>query len=132
MVSAVSGVAGSPGTSGALSRASLTSDQFLKILVTELTSQDPLEPMDNSEFVQQLVGLQSLEQTAALTDSLKSFESYLQMSSASALIGKTVKGLGPDGTPVSGVVSRVLMEGGQVSVMVGSSRLPVSSVTEIR
>jgi flagellar basal-body rod modification protein FlgD len=131
MVNAVSAAVGGSGTSGALARARLTSDDFMKILVTELTHQDPLEPMRNSEFVQQLVGLQSLEQTAALTDGLKSFESFLQMSSASGLIGKTVKGAAADGTPVEGVVSRVLMEEGQVSVLVGATRVPVSSLTEI-
>jgi flagellar basal-body rod modification protein FlgD len=132
MTGALAGVAGAASGVGATARATMSRDQFLKILVTELTSQNPLEPLDNNEFVQQLVGLQTMEQTAALTDSLRGFESFLQMSSAGSLIGKVVKGQAADGQPVVGTVSRVLMEGGQVSVMVGATRLPVSSVTEIR
>jgi flagellar basal-body rod modification protein FlgD len=132
MISALAGPGAGAGVATAAGRASLSRDEFLKILVTELTSQDPLEPMDNSEFVQQLVGLQTLEQTAALTDGLRSFESFMQMSSASSMIGRTVRGRLPSGAAVEGVVSSVSLEGGQVNLTVGQYRLPLGSITEIR
>ena len=109
----------------------MTREQFLKILVTELSNQNPMDPMDNGEFMQQLVGLQSLEQTAALTDSLKSFEQFMQMSSAGNLIGHTIKGLTTGGEQVEGVVTSVVMEGSQVNLMVDGQRVPVTSVVEI-
>ena len=93
MVDAIGGMNIGSVVSTAGNRASVTRDQFLQILVTELTTQNPMDPLDNGEFMQQLVGLQSLEQTAALTDSLKSFERFIQMSTASNLIGQTIKGL---------------------------------------
>ena len=117
---------------GASGRASMSRDQFLKILVAELTTQDPLEPLDNSEFMQQLVGMQSLEQSAALTDSLKSFQSFMEMSAGSGMIGKTVKGLTASGGTVEGVVSRVTMEAGNVNLVVGSQKLSIASITEIK
>ena len=136
MVAGVAGVTGATSAAGsspvtASGRASITREQFLKILTSELTSQDPLEPLKNSDFVQQLVGLQSLEQSATLTDSLASFEKFMQMSSGSAMIGKSVKGLAANGQEVSGVVSKVVLENGNVSLMVGTQKLPVNSVTEI-
>jgi len=133
MVAPVTGTttAGSTAATTASARASITRDQFMKILTSELTSQDPLEPLSNNDFVQQLVGLQSLEQSASLTDSLKSFQSFMQMSSGGALIGKTVKGIAPDGATIQGVVSSVVLENGAASLVVGSQKLPVGSVTEI-
>jgi flagellar basal-body rod modification protein FlgD len=132
MVAPVTGAQGSAGGFvKATQRASVTRDEFLKILVAELTSQDPLNPLDNGQFVQQLVSLQSLEQTAVLTDSLRTFERFLQMTSGSSLIGKKVKGLTPAGDKVEGVVSRVVLEDEKVNLVVGAQKLSVNSVTEI-
>lgn len=112
-------------------RAELNQEQFLEILVKELTTQNPLEPMDNSQFLQQLVGLQTLEQTSALTDALKTFERFMQMNSAAGLIGKGVKGVDGEGAAVTGVVSKVVMDGGKVLLQIGSHRVPVHGVQEI-
>ena len=131
MVDAIGGAELGSVVSTAGNRASVSRDQFLQILVAELTNQDPMDPLDNGEFMQQLVGLQSLEQTAALTDSLKSFERFIQMSSASALIGHTIKGITVEGEQVEGTVSRVVMEGSQVNLVVDGHRVPVTSVVEI-
>ncbi|HLF93247.1 MAG TPA: flagellar hook capping FlgD N-terminal domain-containing protein [Planctomycetota bacterium] len=131
MVAGVSSATAAGGIPSASSRASISRDQFLKILVSELTSQDPLEPMNNNDFIQQLVGLQSLEQTANLTDSLSSFERFMQMSSGSTMIGKSVKGLAANGEQVQGVVTKVVLENGTVNVVVGSRKVPVDSITEI-
>ncbi len=81
---------------------------------------------------QQIAALQNLEQTAALTDGLNSFQRFLQMASGSALIGRTVKGTTADGEAVEGVVTRVTLENGQVIVVAGDRELPLDSVTEIR
>ena len=131
MVDAIGGMNIGSVVSTAGNRASVTRDQFLQILVTELTTQNPMDPLDNGEFMQQLVGLQSLEQTAALTDSLKSFERFMQMSTASNLIGQTIKGLTDEGLQVEGTVSRVVLEGNQVNLIVDGNRVPVTSVVEI-
>ena len=112
-------------------RASISRDQFLQILVAELSSQSPLDPLDNGQFMQQLVGLQGLEQTAALTDSLKTFERFLQMSSGSTLIGRKVKGLSTSGENVEGTVSKVVLENDKVHLVVGPHKVQVNSVTEI-
>lgn len=117
--------------SQAKNRAAVSREQFLKILVTELTSQNPMDPLDNSQFLDQLVSLQSLEQTAAMTDSFRTFERFLQMSSASSLIGKTVKGLDEKGATVQGVVSKVVLDADKVQLVVGSKKVPVNSVQEI-
>ncbi len=103
----------------------------MKILVTELSTQDPLEPMDNSQFLDQLIGLQTLDQSAAMTDSLRTFQNFMEMSYGSSLVGKSVKALGNDGSTIEGVVSKVVLENGKASVVVGNQKVSVSAVREI-
>ncbi len=115
----------------AKNRASVSREQFLKILVTELTNQNPMDPLDNSQFMDQLVSLQSLEQTAAMTDSFRTFERFMQMSSASSLIGKKIKGIDDKGATVQGVVAKVVLDKDSVQLVVGNKKVPVNSVQEI-
>lgn len=56
--------AGPPATASQTGPRQLGQDDFLKLLVTQLKSQDPLKPTDNAEFVSQLAQFSQLEQTA--------------------------------------------------------------------
>ncbi len=76
----------------------LGKDDFLALLVAQLQYQDPLEPMDNTEYVSQLAEFSSLEQMQNIADATEQSNewSYLQMQSlnnvmASGFIGKEVK-----------------------------------------
>ena len=80
------------------SRQMLGKDDFLKLLITKLTHQDPLKPMDDEAFVAQLAQFSSLEQLQNMNNSLdNSLEwDYLQMQTinntmATNLIGREVK-----------------------------------------
>ena len=131
MVNAVTNSGFAGGISAAQDRANVSRDDFMKILVTELSSQDPLEPMDNSQFLDQLIGLQTLDQSAAMTDGLRTFQNFMEMSYGSSLVGKNVKALGNDGELVEGNVSKVVVEDGSASVVVDNKKIPVSAVREI-
>ena len=131
MVNAVTNSGFAGGISAAQDRANVSRDDFMKILVTELSSQDPLEPMDNSQFLDQLIGLQTLDQSAAMTDGLRTFQNFMQMSYGSNLVGKTVKALTDDGSLIEGTVNKVVMENGSASVVVGNEKIPVNAVREI-
>lgn len=77
---------------------------FLKILTSQLSNQDPLKPMDNQEFVAQIAQFTSLEQTRQLNlkiDQLLTVQSSVQ---SVGLLGKTVDITGDNGT-VTGQVT---------------------------
>ena len=87
---------------------SLGRDDFLQLLVTKLEYQDPLNPMEDQEFIAQLAQFSSLEQMKNIADGIASSNEwdYLQMQSinntmAAGLIGKDVKA-GYDGVVVDG------------------------------
>ena len=63
---------------------------FLKILLTQLTYQDPLKPMDNQQFVAQLAQFTSLQQTQQMNQKLDALLSIQAANQSVGLIGRSV------------------------------------------
>ncbi len=85
-------------------------NQFLQLMVSELTNQDPLNPMDNTQLVQQLGELRSIAASDQLSTTLQSLQTQQSLTTASSLIGKTVNALGSDGSNVTGTVDSVSVQ----------------------
>lgn len=83
----------------------LGSQDFLKLLVAQLTNQDPLDPTSNQELFQQIASIREIELSTTLTDSLRTLTGQQRFSSASLLIGQYVTSLpDPNGLEDRGVV----------------------------
>lgn len=65
-------------------------EDLLKIVLTQLTYQDPLKPMDNFEFVSQLAQFAQIQQTQGMATNLETLVSAQASSQATVLLGKTV------------------------------------------
>ena len=107
----------------------LGKDDFLKLLVTQLKYQDPLQPMDDKEFIAQMAQFSSLEQMQSLNTSFSSMKAF-------SLMGKTISATMKDDasgnvTEVIGVVEKVKIQNGNAYVEVNGKDVPVEDITEI-
>lgn len=126
----VSGVSGMSAGQGASSTTQLKRpDQlgkmdFLQILVTQLRYQDPLNPMDDKEFIAQLAQFSTLEQ---MTEQTK----WSQMSYALGLVGQKVLYRTEEGNVEAGVVKSMRMQDGQPLLSFGDREIRLEQVLEI-
>ena len=70
----------------------LTGEDFFKLLIAQLSNQDPLEPTSNQELLQQISSIRDIELSTTLTESLKSLTHQQRYASAAGLIGNYVTG----------------------------------------
>ena len=107
-------------------------DGFLKLLITQLQNQDPLDPMKNEDFAAQLAQFSSLEQMQNLNESFNDLMALSQVSSTASLIGKEVTYQDQTtGAFVSGEVERVLIKPDGTYFMIGGREISSGDVKEI-
>lgn len=104
-------------TSGsqATANSSLGKDDFLKLLVTQMQNQDPMNPMDDTQSIAEMAQFSALEQMTNISTSMDKLNTnmtdFIQQSTlaqGAALIGKTVSGVDTDGTTsIEGTVKAV-------------------------
>ncbi len=109
----------------------LGKEDFLKLFTSQLKNQDPLKPMDSTEFTAQLAQFSSLEQLFNLNDGMQkmlSFQGSLNNGMTAGFIGKTV--VAKDG--VSGRVIGVEFDQNIASlVLEGGQKYPIGQITQI-
>ena len=75
--------------SSALNKA-MTGDDFLKLFTTELQNQNPMDPMNNTEMMQQISQMSSLQMTSDMSANLHSMFAQNSLLQASGMIGKNI------------------------------------------
>ncbi len=110
-------------SSTAKGAASLDYDSFLRMFVAQLQNQDPLNPMEGTEYTAQLAQFSNLEQSIKSNEKLDGLMSQLSLSQANALIGRTATTA--DGA-ISGVIETVtILSDGSVANLVDGTKLPL-------
>ena len=88
-------------------------DDFLKLMITELQNQDPLNPLENDELLAQISQIREVGATEQLTSTLNAVLLGQNIASATSLIGADVVALNDAGQRVSGNVRVVTITGGK-------------------
>jgi flagellar basal-body rod modification protein FlgD len=127
--SAISSAAGNAVKSDKLK---LKTEDFIKMMITQLQNQDPLEPAKNEQLLAQMSQIGQLEASQSLQDSLKTLVLQNNLGSAGNLIGKMVEGQTSGGEPIDGLVTSVRVEGDDVVLELDSGqKLELTRVTSI-
>ncbi|AIQ64449.1 flagellar hook capping protein [Paenibacillus stellifer] len=109
----------------------LGKDQFLKILITQLQNQDPMQPMEDKEFIAQMAQFSSVEQLMNISTQLNTLNQSL--GAVSGLIGKNVSWLDASTSlEQSGIVDSIVVSSGVQYAIVGKDKIALTDITKIQ
>lgn len=106
---------------------------FFKLLTTQLASQDPLEPMDDTAFIAQMANFSELEMTSQMSDNIERFTNMQQFLASQGYIGKkvTVSELNEKGKEISGIAEAVERDGEVTRVFVDGRGYNVDTIVKV-
>jgi len=130
----VSGISGGSSATGRVANESLKSlnmDDFLQLMISELQNQDPLNPMDNTQMLQQVSQIREIAASESLSETLQAVLFGQNVTNATSLIGKQVKALNAEGEFITGGVEKVAIADGDIKVFVSGQAIKLNNVSEI-
>jgi flagellar basal-body rod modification protein FlgD len=109
----------------------LNQNDFLTLLVAQLTAQDPMNPVSNTDFAAQMAQFSTLQATQTMQTNLAGLESSQAVLQANSLLGRTVQVQSASGATASGVVSAVTIQAGTPSIVVNGQPYNLGSVLSV-
>ncbi|MCD4786571.1 MAG: hypothetical protein K8T10_22315 [Candidatus Eremiobacteraeota bacterium] len=107
-------------------------DNFLDLLITQITHQNPMEPMDNEAMVTQMTQMQTMQTLEELNETMGVMMLYQNLMNSINLIGKKVTVINPEtGENVVGNVEGIRIENGFPGVVIDGSFYDISLVRDI-
>lgn len=109
----------------------LGQDEFLKLLVTQLTQQDPMSPKSDSEFISQMASFSSLEQSKLMLADISAMRVDQELLQANSLLGRMVTLRAGSSEETTGLVTAVHVEAGTPKVEVDGVRYDLNDISVI-
>lgn len=104
-------------------------NDFLNLLIAQLTNQDPMNPTENTEFIAQLAQFSSLQAMSEMTASTRNMQ-------ATSLIGKNVVAAEYDIrghiVQTEGKVDKVTIHSGETLIYIGDKAFSLSNIMEVK
>src|SRR5262245_7596430 len=91
---------------------SLNQNDFLKLVMAQLTHQDPLNPQKDTEFIAQMTQFSALEQAKSMQSDMAAMRAEQQFLQANALLGRAVRLQDDQGALIAGTVGAIQVEEG--------------------
>lgn len=107
-----------------LPQQSLNQNDFLQLLVAQLSHQDPMNPVSNTDFAAQMAQFSALQENQTMQGNMAAIQ-------ANALLGQTVILQPTQGSPVSGVVSAIQYQSGIPYLIVNGQPYVMSQVLSV-
>lgn len=110
----------------------LGKDEFLRLLIAQLRQQDPLQPVNDREFIAQLAQFSALEQMQNVAAAVEELARRQEVTAALGLVGRTVTVLDADGKQVTGAVEAVRSTRAGIALVVGGKEYSLASLVEVK
>src|SRR3954467_5622248 len=112
----------------------LGKDDFLKLMVAQMKTQDPMNPADDKDNIAQMAQFSSLEQITNLANATQELATRMSATQNVGLLGHTVTYTGTDGTAVSGQVDGLNLDktGAATLSVAGQTGVDPTSITSVR
>ncbi len=113
--------------------AASSKQQFLQLLVSQLTHQDPLEPVKQEDFLAQLAQFSTLEGVENLNANFSQMLQLQQLTNGASLLGRTAK-FHSESSPTGvaqGIVQGISVQNGNVILNVGGTAVPLNDVVAL-
>jgi flagellar basal-body rod modification protein FlgD len=110
----------------------LGKDEFLKMLVTQMQNQDPLEPVNNAEMIAQMAQFSSLEQMSNLNDQFEMFHQSTTSVFSLMNAGQQVELEMENGIMVSGKLDKVQWENGKSQFVIDGTAYSTGGIKSMR
>jgi flagellar basal-body rod modification protein FlgD len=109
----------------------VSQNEFLQLMVTQLKSQDPLDPTDNGQMLAQLAQFSTLSGMEQLNTSFSDMLTLQEITQGTGLIGKTVSYTNTAGNATTGTVDSVGITNGAMALQIGKDSVSLSQITGV-
>ncbi len=128
-ITTASSITSTTSTSSSGSNLSVDTDTFLKLLVAQLSNQDPLNPQEDTEFITQLAQMTTLEEMQQISSGMESMQAY-------SLVGKYAYAEVTDSETgdtnyLYGTIDSVVNENGTYYAIIGDATVEVDNIEQV-
>lgn len=109
----------------------LGQNEFLKLLVTKMQNQDPMSPMEDTEFIGQMAQFTSLEQARQMREDMNDLKNREGFQQAVGLMGQQVTVKVDKDETLTGTVSEVKVTAGVASVVINNNSYALQDVIHV-
>ena len=124
-------------SSSVINTASNIQMDYMKLLVTQLQNQNPLEPMDNDQMASQLAQFSQLQQLESMNSNFANVLSATERNYANSLIGKEISFASENETGsrdiASGIVEEVINNvNGEIVLVTANHAVPLEGIISVK
>ena len=106
-------------------------DQFMELLVTQLRNQDPLEPVNQQDFLGQLAQFSSLSGIEQLNSNFAESLKFQQLSQGGSLVGSRVEYTSPQGEFKTGLIDSARVFNGELRFQLGEDTVGLGDIAGV-
>lgn len=120
-VDSIGAVLGAPATASGVSNKAINQEDFIRLFVSELQFQDPMQPLDNSQFLLQLSQFEGIELNGEMNQGIQDLLSMKSTDQSISLLNHPVQVTGVDGSATAGKITAVSFTSSGVQLSVTAS-----------